>query len=199
METFSELGILPALESALATDDITDPTPIQSKAIPVILAGSDAYVSSETGTGKTLAYLLPALARVDAAQRALQVVVVVPTHELAMQICDVVRELAQKAGLGIRFQPLIGGVSTKRQLEKLKDKPQVIVGTPGRIDEMIKGRKIKPHTVKSVIVDEVDRLLLGESLAEVRSIIKSMQRQRQLVFVSATQRPETTEWLCHRT
>ena len=174
-------------------DDITDPTPIQSKAIPVLLAGADAYVSSETGTGKTLAYLLPVLARVDAAQRALQVVIVVPTHELAMQICDVGRELAQKAGLGIRFQPLIGGVSTKRQLEKLKDKPQVIVGTPGRIDELIKGRKIKPHTVKSVIVDEVDRLLLGESLAEVRSIIKSMQRQRQLVFVSATQRAETTE------
>ena len=193
MATCSELGLLPALESALGTDDITDPTPIQSKAIPVILAGSDAYVSSETGTGKTLAYLLPVLARVDAAQRALQVVIVVPTHELAMQICDVGRELAQKAGLGIRFQPLIGGVSTKRQLEKLKDKPQVIVGTPGRIDELIKGRKIKPHTVKSVIVDEVDRLLLGESLAEVRSIIKSMQRERQLVFVSATQRAETTE------
>ncbi|HIG54702.1 MAG TPA: DEAD/DEAH box helicase [Candidatus Latescibacteria bacterium] len=193
MAAFSELGILPALESALAMDDITDPTPIQSKAIPVLLAGADAYVSSETGTGKTLAYLLPVLARVDAAQRALQVVIVVPTHELAMQICDVGRELAQKAGLGIRFQPLIGGVSTKRQLEKLKDKPQVIVGTPGRIDELITGRKIKPHTVKSVIVDEVDRLLLGESLAEVRSIIKSTLLERQLVFVSATQRAETTE------
>ena len=193
MATFSELGIPPALESALAADDITDPTPIQNEAIPVLLAGGDAYISSETGTGKTLAYLLPALVRVDPTQRALQAVVVVPTHELAMQICDVGRDLAQKSGLALRFQALIGGVSTKRQLEKLKDKPQIIVGTPGRIDELIKGRKLKPHTVKSVIVDEVDRLLSGESLNEVKSIIKSTLRERQLVFVSATQRPETTQ------
>ena len=193
MVTFGELGITPTLAAALATDGIVDPTPIQHQAIPLLLTGSDAYISSETGTGKTLAYLLPALLRVDTGQRALQVVVVVPTHELAMQICDVGRALAQQAGLAIRFQTLIGGVSTKRQVEKLKDKPQVIVGTPGRIDELIKGRKIKPHTVNSVIIDEVDRLLLGESLGEVRGIIKSTLRERQLVFVSATQRSETTQ------
>ena len=193
MMSFSDLGIAPALESALAADGITEPTAIQVEAIPALLAGKNAYLSAETGTGKTLAYLLPLFAQIDPGQRALQVIVVVPTHELAMQIFAVGRDLAQQAGLPIRVQALIGGVSTKRQLEKLKSKPHIIVGTPGRISELIKIRKIKPHTVKSIIVDEVDRLLVGESLTEIRGIIKATLRERRLVFVSATQRAETSQ------
>lgn len=193
MAAFSDLGIIPALESALAADGITEPTAIQVEAIPALLAGKNAYLSSETGTGKTLAYLLPLFAQIDPGQRALQVIVVVPTHELAMQIFAVGRDLAQQAGLPIRVQALIGGVSTKRQLEKLKSKPHIIVGTPGRISELIEIRKIKPHTVKSIIVDEVDRLLVGESLTEIRGIIKATLRERRLVFVSATQRAETSQ------
>ena len=193
MAAFSDLGIIPALESALAADGITEPTAIQVEAIPALLAGKNAYLSSETGTGKTLAYLLPLFAQIDPGQRTLQVIIVVPTHELAMQIFAVGRDLAQQAGLHIRVQALIGGVSTKRQLEKLKSKPHIIVGTPGRISELIKIRKIKPHTVKSIIVDEVDRLLVGESLTEIRGIIKATLRERRLVFVSATQRAETSQ------
>ena len=193
MAAFSDLGIAPALESALAADGITEPTAIQVEAIPALLAGKNAYLSAETGTGKTLAYLLPLFAQIDPGQRALQVIIVVPTHELAMQIFAVGRDLAQQAGLHIRVQALIGGVSTKRQLEKLKSKPHIIVGTPGRISELIKIRKIKPHTVKSIIVDEVDRLLVGESLTEIRGIIKATLRERRLVFVSATQRAETSQ------
>ena len=193
MAAFSDLGIAPALESALAADGITEPTAIQVEAIPALLAGKNAYLSSETGTGKTLAYLLPLFAQIDPGQRTLQVIIVVPTHELAMQIFAVGRDLAQQAGLHIRVQALIGGVSTKRQLEKLKSKPHIIVGTPGRISELIKIRKIKPHTVKSIIVDEVDRLLVGESLTEIRGIIKATLRERRLVFVSATQRAETSQ------
>ena len=193
MAAFSDLGIAPALESALAADGITEPTAIQVEAIPTLLAGKNAYLSSETGTGKTLAYLLPLFAQIDPGQRTLQVIIVVPTHELAMQIFAVGRDLAQQAGLHIRVQALIGGVSTKRQLEKLKSKPHIIVGTPGRISELIEIRKIKPHTVKSIIVDEVDRLLVGESLTEIRGIIKATLRERRLVFVSATQRAETSQ------
>ena len=193
MMSFSDLGIAPALESALAADGITEPTAIQVEAIPALLAGKNAYLNSETGTGKTLAYLLPLFAQIDPGQRALQVIIVVPTHELAMQIFAVGRDLAQQAGLHVRVQALIGGVSTKRQLEKLKSKPHIIVGTPGRISELIEIRKIKPHTVKSIIVDEVDRLLVGESLTEIRGIIKATLRERRLVFVSATQRAETSQ------
>ena len=192
MTSFSALGVAPILESVLAADGITEPTPIQVQAIPALLAGSSAYLNSETGTGKTLAYLLPAFARIDASQRTLQVIVVVPTHELAMQICEVGSDLARKSALEIRLQALIGGVSPKRQLEKLKSKPHVVVGTSGRINELIDSRKLKPHTVSVIVIDEVDRLLLGDSLAAIQSIIRSTPRQRQLVFASATQRSETS-------
>jgi len=193
MTSFRDLGIAPTLESALATHGITEPTAIQVKAIPALLAGTNAYVSSETGTGKTLAYLLPVFAQIDPAQRTLQAIVVVPTHELAMQICELGCDLAQKSALAIRLQALIGGVSIKRQLEKLKSKPHIIVGTSGRINELIDSRKIKPHTVRQIIIDEADRLLLGDSVAAIHSIVKSTPRERQLMFVSATQRPETLQ------
>jgi superfamily II DNA/RNA helicase len=193
MATFSALGIMPVLEAALATDQITEPMPIQVNAIPALLAGKNAYISSETGTGKTLAYLLPVFSRIDPGQRILQTIVVVPTHELVMQIYELGRTLAQKSGLEIRLQALVGGVSIKRQLEKLKSKPHVIVGTGGRINELIDLKKIKPHTVKQVIIDEVDRLLFGASLVAIQKIIKSTLKERQLIFVSATKQPESTQ------
>jgi len=192
MATFSDLGLSTVLESALSQDQITAPTAIQEQAIPILLAGSDAYISSETGTGKTLAYLLPLFSRVDPTQRTLQSIIVVPTHELAMQIAQVGRDLAQHSSMDIRLQVLIGGASIKRQVEKLKNKPHIIIGTAGRINELIAARKIKPHTVKQIIVDEVDRLLFGDSLDAIQKIIKSTLRERQLVFVSATQQDESS-------
>ena len=193
MTTFSDLGILSVLESALATEEITEPMPIQVTAIPALVAGKNAYVSSETGTGKTLAYLLPLFSQIDPTQRTLQSIIVVPTHELAMQIGELGRSLAQKSGLEIRLQELIGGAAIKRQLEKLKSKPHVIIGTPGRINELIDMRKIKPHTVKNIIIDEADRLLSGDSLVAIQKIIKSTLRERQLVFVSATTQAESSK------
>ena len=193
MTTFSDLGILSVLESALATEEITEPMPIQVTAIPALVAGKSAYVSSETGTGKTLAYLLPLFSQIDPTQRTLQSIIVVPTHELAMQIGELGRSLAQKSGLEIRLQELIGGAAIKRQLEKLKSKPHVIIGTPGRINELIDMRKIKPHTVKNIIIDEADRLLSGDSLVAIQKIIKSTLRERQLVFVSATTQAESSK------
>ena len=192
MAKFNDLGILPDLESALTLDKITEPTAIQVKAIPALLAGKSAYLSSETGSGKTLAYLLPLLSQIDPEQRSLQAIVIVPTHELAMQISNLGHALTQKSGLKIRLQVLIGGVSIKRQVEKLKSKPHLIIGTAGRINELIDVRKIKPHTVKTIVVDEVDRLLFGDSLVAVSRIIKSTLRGRQLVFVSATQQLESS-------
>jgi superfamily II DNA/RNA helicase len=192
MTTFSDLGLTSALETALTQDHISEPTSIQRQAIPILLAGSDAYISSETGTGKTLAYLLPLLTKLDPTQRTLQAIIVVPTHELAMQIAQVGRDLAEHAELALRLQVLIGGVSLKRQIEKLKDKPHIAVGTAGRINELIDAKKIKPHTVKMIVVDEVDRLLFGDSLDSIQKIIKATLRERQLVFVSATQQGESS-------
>ncbi len=185
--TFSELGLQTALQDGLLQEEITVPMPIQSEAVPVLLAGKDAYVSSETGTGKTLAYLLPLFNQIDSSQRTLQVLVVVPTHELAMQIYDQACRLAKNSGLPIRSQVLIGGVAVKRQVEKLKEKPHLVVGSPGRINELTAMKKLKVHTVKTVVVDEADRLLFEDSLAAVRQVIKSTLKDRRLIFVSATE------------
>ncbi len=192
MTTFSDLGLLPVFESALNQDQISEPTAIQERAIPILLAGKDAYISSETGTGKTLAYLLPIISKIDLAQRTLQAIIVVPTHELAMQIAQVGRDLALHAHMELRLQVLIGGASLKRQVEKLKNKPHIAIGTAGRINELIDAKKIKPHTVKHIVIDEVDRLLFGDSLASIEKIIKSTLRERQLVFVSATRQDESS-------
>ncbi len=190
---FSELAILPALETALAKEDIVEPTPIQEKAAPFIFDGNDVYISSETGTGKTLAYLLPLVSKLDAGLKDLQVIIVTPTHELASQIQDQLIRLSQNSGLGLRSQLLIGSASTKRQLEKLKKKPHVVVGSAGRILELVKMKKLKVHAVKTMVIDEADKMLFGESLDVIENIISSMLKGRQMIFVSATNQAESNK------
>lgn len=192
MQTFSELGLTPVLEKALAAEEIVEPTPIQTEAVPVLLAGKDAYVSSVTGTGKTLAYLLPLFCTIDPSLRTLQALVIVPTHELAMQIQQQALRLEQNSGLGIRTQVLVGSAAVDRQIERLKKKPHLVIGSPGRIRGLIRARKLKAHTVKCVVVDEVDRLLLRSGLALIRWIIGSTLKERQLIFVSATVQKESS-------
>ena len=188
---FAQLGVGPVLVEALAQGGITEPTDIQTGAIPVLLEGRSATVSSETGTGKTLAYLLPLFCRIDPTVRSLQAIVLAPTHELAMQIYREGHQLAQRAGSGIRVQALIGGVSVKRQIEKLKQKPHLVVGSAGRIGELIGMGKLKVNTVQTIVIDETDRMLYGDSLKAVETVVRATLRERQLVFVSATEQPES--------
>jgi len=188
--TFADLGVPPALVAALGKQHIVEPTAIQTAALPVLLAGKDAYLNAETGTGKTLAYLLPIFARLDVAQEATQAIVVAPTHELAIQIQRQCTDLAQHAGWPVRTLLLIGGTAMDRQVDKLKKKPHVVVGSPGRIRELIGLRKLKPAAVRSLVIDEADRLLLAESLPEIRAIDAALPRDRQVIFASATERPE---------
>jgi superfamily II DNA/RNA helicase len=191
--TFAEIGVHPELVAALSKQNITEPTAIQVAAMPVLLAGRDAYLNSETGTGKTLAYLLPIFSRLDVSREATQVVVLAPTHELAIQIQRQCTDLSQHAGWPVRTLLLIGGTSTARQIEKLKTKPHVVVGSPGRIRELIGTRKLKTPAIGCVVIDEADRLLLAESLADVREIIRATPAGRQLVFASATEQPASAE------
>ncbi|MFC4314285.1 DEAD/DEAH box helicase [Steroidobacter flavus] len=196
--TFAELQLAPELIAALEKQQISQPTPIQSAALPVLLAGRDAYLHAETGTGKTLAYLLPIFARIDTALVATQTVIVAPTHELAIQIHRQCGELAQNAGWPIRSLLLIGGTSTERQIDKLKKKPHVVVGSPGRIAELLSKGKLKAKDIRNVVIDEADRLLNEESLLSVRAIVQAAPRTRQLIFASATLEHRSTavakEW-----
>jgi ATP-dependent RNA helicase DeaD len=190
---FSELAILPALENALVKENITVPTQIQERGIPVIIDGEDVFISSETGSGKTLAYLLPLISKLDIASKQLQVIIVTPTYELCSQIQDQLIKLNQNSGLGVRSQLLIGSASTKRQLEKLKKKPHIVVGSAGRILDLIKMKKLKVHAVNSMVIDEADKMLFGEEIDLVEDILRSMLKERQLIYVSATNQPESNE------
>jgi ATP-dependent RNA helicase DeaD len=189
--TFAELGVGPELVAALARQQITEPTAIQVAALPVLLAGRDAYLNAETGTGKTLAYLLPIFRRLDAQQGATQAVIVAPTHELAIQIQRQCCDLAQNAGWPVRTLLLIGGTPMDRQVDKLKKRPHLVVGSPGRIRELIDMGKLKAQGVRSVVIDEADRLLAAESLPAIRAILQAAPRGRQLIFASATEQPES--------
>ena len=193
--TFAELGVPPDLVAALARQGITEPTVIQIAALPVLQAGQDAYLNAETGTGKTLAYLLPIFARLDATLDATQAVIVAPTHELAIQIHRQCCDLAQQAGWRTRSLLLIGGTSMERQVDKLKTRPHLVVGSPGRIRELIGMGKLKANVVGTVVIDEADRLLVEESLAAIRAILQAAPRGRQLIFASATEQPESAEAL----
>lgn len=189
--TFTETQIAPALIAALGQQQITSPTPIQSAALPVLSAGRDAYLHAETGTGKTLAYLLPIFGRLDVGEAATQAVIIAPTHELAIQIHRQCCDLAQNAGWPVRSLLLIGGTSSARQIEKLKKKPHLVVGSPGRIVELLGRGKLKAQHVRSIVIDEVDRVLSEESLQDVRTIVQAAPRTRQLIFASATLEPDS--------
>lgn len=193
--TFVDLKVHPDLIAALSKQHIIEPTPIQSQAHPVLMAGQDAYLNAETGTGKTLAYLVPLFARLELALAATQIAIVAPTHELAIQIHRQVCDLAQNAGWAIRSVLLIGGTATERQIEKLKKKPHIVVGSPGRINELIERGKLKMKDVRSIVIDEADRLLSDESVAAIRSIVDAAPLKRQLVFASATLEAQSTEAL----
>ncbi|WP_123039486.1 DEAD/DEAH box helicase [Cohnella candidum] len=182
--TFEGLGLNPQLSERLADAGIAAPTPVQIQSIPAILEGKDGVLVSPTGTGKTLAYLLPILQRLDGSKRETQAIVLAPTQELAMQI---VREAENYgAALGIKTVALIGGAALSRQLERMKAKPALVVGTPGRVREVASLRKLTLPAVKHIVVDETDRVFSLGGRDDVEKLIKQCSKERQTVFVSAT-------------
>jgi superfamily II DNA/RNA helicase len=191
--TFSDLGVPADLVAALARQGIMEPMPVQIAAFPVLLAGKDAYLNTETGTGKTLGYLLPIFARIVTEPPATQTVIIAPTHELAIQIQRQCADLAQNAGRPIRTLLLIGGTAMERQIDKLKKRPHVVVGSPGRIRELIELRKLKVDALTTLVIDEADRLLMGESLTALRAIVRTAPATRQMVFASATEQHESAD------
>lgn len=186
MTTIKSLSIelKPFLQEAWKKSNFHTLTPVQEKSIPLMLAGQDVIAESPTGTGKTLAYLLPLLEKIDSNRKMTQAVIMASSQELAMQI---LKELQTwSTGSGINNTSLIGGANPKRQLEKLKKSPQVVVGTPGRVLELIKQKKLKMHEVKTVVLDEGDQLLSQEHLITIQEIVKSTKADRQVVLFSAT-------------
>ncbi|HHX60931.1 MAG TPA: DEAD/DEAH box helicase [Epulopiscium sp.] len=186
MKTFNELGLKEELINGLKAQNISQPTEIQDRAIPLILDNQDILGKSATGTGKTLAYLLPLFQKIDTSKREMQVLILTPTHELAMQVYDQVGILQKNSTMAVTSAVVIGNVNIKKQVVDLRDKQHIIIGSAGRILELIKMKKIKAHTLKTIVIDEFDSLLHKSNVKDIEDIIKTTLKDRQLLFFSAS-------------
>lgn len=183
---WNDININTKLIEALKMQGIVSPTKVQEGVIGSIVEKKDLIVQSETGSGKTLAYLLPIFQIYEEVIRTNQVIILVPTHELAMQVYKQAELLASNAGVLLCAQVVMGDVNIERQILKLREKPQIIIGTSGRVLELIKRKKISAHTVKTIIIDEADKLLDKNNADATKAVIKCTMKDRQLLFFSAS-------------
>uniref|UniRef100_A0A7S3E5X5 RNA helicase n=1 Tax=Rhodosorus marinus TaxID=101924 RepID=A0A7S3E5X5_9RHOD len=174
------------LQYTLTMDlDKPRPTKIQSAVVPWALEGRDIVICSHTGTGKTMAFLLPIIEQIEEDSDEVQAMIVAPTRELAMQISGECDKLIQR--MDVRSMPLIGGANPARQIEKMKkNKPHIVVGTPGRLAELYESRKLKLSSVRMTVVDEVDQCLSQGFIDTLGSLMKRVSNSNQLIFASAT-------------
>lgn len=156
---------------------------IQEKVYQSIVDGKNLVGIAPTGSGKTLAYLLPLINQLKSGTPS-QILVLTSSQELAMQVVEVARKWL--AGSGMKVQPLIGGANVKRQQEALKKKPELLIGTPGRVLELITSKKIKAPAIKTLVFDEVDQLVQGQSLQLIQKILKASDNDAQRLYFSAT-------------
>lgn len=159
------------------------PTKIQEQMFEPLRNKESVLGISPTGSGKTLAFLLPLLLNVEKGEGN-QLLILLPSQELASQVAEVVREWIKP--LDLKIQTIIGGANVSRQIERLKKRPEVLVGTPGRVLELIKAKKIKAHLINALVLDEVDDLVSQEDYNAAKSVMKSVLADTQVVAVSAT-------------
>ena len=188
--SFTALGLLPALAHAAADQGFTEPTPIQAQAIPVALRGADLLATARTGSGKTAAYALPLLQALVTADgppaRAVPALVLVPTRELAAQVGEVLRSLAQALPRRLRIAVAFGGVSINPQLMALRGGADVVVATPGRLLDLVAHNALRLSGVRHLVLDEADRLLDLGFADELAQVLEQLPAQRQSLFFSAT-------------
>src|SRR3990167_512419 len=183
---FSGLGIAPILLETLAKLSYKNPTPIQHQAIPIAIQGKDVVGIAQTGTGKTLAFGIPMIQRLR--QVGGRGLVVLPTRELAIQVDEALRKVG--AGLGLRTAVLIGGTSIRPQTQAIARNPDIIIATPGRLNDHLYQRTIKLDNVKIVVLDEADRMLDMGFAPQIQKIFQAIPRDRQTMLFSATMPPE---------
>jgi ATP-dependent RNA helicase DeaD len=186
---FSDFPIRASSLETLKSLDIVEPTPIQSQAIPVMLAGEDIIGQAYTGSGKTLAFGLPLIETCDAASLDVQALVLTPTRELAQQVGSVLEQLARPAGLTVLV--LYGGVSYNPQMDALHKGAQILVGTPGRVLDHLQRRTLRLNNVRLLVLDEADQMLDKGFAPDVERIISTTPKSRQTALFSAT----TPDWV----
>lgn len=191
MNKFLELKVDESIVSKLEEIGITEPTEVQKKIIPLISEGKNIMFQSETGTGKTFAYLLPLVSRLNSTEnRMARLMIVSPTYELASQIKVQVQKIS-----GIKCALLIGGAPISRQIELLKEKPEIVIGGPARLLELIHLKKLKADGIETLVLDEADRLLSPELRDSTKGLMERLPKSVQLIGNSATVSKYTREIL----
>lgn len=185
---FLTLGIRREVNSLLQQMGITEPTPIQTKAIPVAMAGKDLIAQAQTGTGKTLAFLLPIMESIEPNKPYVQALIVTPTRELALQITKEAKKLSEKSAVNV--QALFGGHTLEKQINQLKSPPHIVVGTPGRLLDLIRRKKLSLAGVSKLVLDEADQMLHMGFLDDVEEIISQTSSKHQTMLFSATIPPK---------
>ena len=181
---FSDFDLLPNLQATLVKRGYTAPTPIQDGAIEPILAGRDVVGLANTGTGKTAAFILPLIQRLKTGQIKQNVLIIAPTRELAMQINDEFRLFARDMQL---YSALcVGGVNVNRQISELNRRPQVVVGTPGRLRDLVEQGALRLDQVGALVLYEADRMLDMGFIRDIRYLIAKLPQHRQTLCFSAT-------------
>ncbi|MBD1836011.1 DEAD/DEAH box helicase [Trichocoleus sp. FACHB-90] len=185
--SFTSLGLSEARVQQLEKLGFTEPTQIQTQAIPQMLAGRDVVGQSQTGTGKTAAFSLPILERVDIKNPAVQALILTPTRELAQQVSQAIRTFTSERRLGVLT--VYGGQSIDRQIQSLRKGVQVVVGTPGRVIDLLNRGDLKLDQVNFLVLDEADEMLSMGFIDDVETILKQVPSERQTAFFSATMPP----------
>ena len=182
---FEELQLDDRIIRAITEMGFEEASPIQAQAIPVVLEGRDMIGQAQTGTGKTAAFGLPLLQKVDPKVKKLQAVVLLPTRELAIQVAEELRRFA-KFMHGIKVLPVYGGQDIVRQIRALKDGTQIVVGTPGRVMDHMRRKTVKMDHVHTVVLDEADEMLNMGFLEDMETILSQLPEERQTLMFSAT-------------
>lgn len=188
MNEFTNLKINDAIIDALNLIEINAPTPIQEQSIPILLEGKDVIGQAQTGTGKTFAYAIPLIEKLDYTNKNIQALVMCPTRELSLQVSKEIDKLASKL-TKIKTATIYGGESYEKQFRALRAKPQVIIGTPGRIIDHLEKGTISFEHVSYLVLDEADEMLKMGFQEDMEKILKNMPTERQTALFSATMPP----------
>lgn len=189
---FGDFPVSQTLKDNIVAKGYTAPTPIQDQAIPAILAGRDVIGIANTGTGKTAAFLIPMIEKISR-DRNQRVLIITPTRELALQIGEELRDFSR--GLGIRWAMIIGGAGAWRQKQDIRAGAHVVIGTPGRLKDLIGERVLSLGQFRSVVLDEADRMVDIGFISDIKYFISLLPKERQSLFFSATVSGKVSEIL----
>lgn len=195
MKSFDELHLSQPLIHSISNMGFEEATPIQELAIPLAMEGRDLIGQAQTGTGKTAAFGIPLVERFTADSEQIQGIVITPTRELAVQVAEELNKLGQFKG--IRTLPIYGGQDINRQLKALQKRPQIIVGTPGRLMDHMRRKTIRLHQIKMVVLDEADEMLNMGFIEDIEAILQEIPEERQTLLFSATM-PKPIQALAQR-